>query len=113
MHYAEEVKYGFFGEFVPNTIDPEAFRHTCNFPLSRISAPITIHLSTGDKTTNKADIAKLRSKVKSIVYKQTVDDPTFAHTDFLNSANANKLVYKYIAKFWQKFKRIDERHDHF
>lgn len=102
MHYGELIEYGFFGEFVPNTIDPKAFRNTCNFPLSKISAPITLHVSTGDAFTNTKDIAKLRSKVKSIVYEQTIDDPTFGHSDFVNSVNANWIVYKHIAKLWKK-----------
>lgn len=102
MHYAEEIKYGFFGKFVPNTIDLEAFRNTNNFPLSKISAPITLHVSHGDPTTDAADIAKLRSNVKSILYVQTLDDLNFGHADFITSANANNFVYKCIVQFWRK-----------
>lgn len=102
MHYGELIEYGFFGEFVQNTVDREAFRNTCNFPLSKISAPISLHISRGDATSNRTDIAKLRSKVKSILYEQIVGDPTFAHSDFVNSVNVDKLVFKYIIEFWKK-----------
>lgn len=97
------MKYGYFGEFVANTLDPEAFRNTIDFPLSRISAPITLHVSLADPTTPKLDIAELRSKVKSIVCQQTIHDPTFKHLDYVHNVNADKLVYKYILLFWKRY----------
>lgn len=103
MHFAELTKYGHFGEFVQNTINPDAFKKLKHYHLSKITAPITLHYSpVGDPTTNPKDIAKLRSKVKSIVYEQVVTDETFMHNDFSKGISANRLVYDYIIKSWEK-----------
>lgn len=102
QHYGEEIEHEYFGEFVTDTINPEGFEETINYELSRISAPITLHISLGDDATSLKDIAELRSNVKSIVYEQIVEDKTFMHGDFGLGITANSLVYSYIVDFWKK-----------
>lgn len=105
MHYAELAKYGHFGQFVFDIINPAAFKNTNNYTLSNITAPITLHYSLGDATFSLEQLAKLSSKVNSIVYKQVVSEPTFAHGDFTLGMTANELVYKYIVYAFENYGR--------
>lgn len=103
IHYGQLSYFNYFGEFIRNLSYPfdPATPVPADFPLSNISACITLHYSHGDGATNTLDMFQLKSKVKSIEYTQLIDDEQFSHVDF-TGIKANKLVYEYIVKFWEE-----------
>lgn len=102
MHYGHMVLFNYFGDFFHNFTYPST-QIPLDFPLSNISANISLHFSTGDSTTNQKDIAKLQSKVKSIIHTQMLEDVNFFHGDFSISINAHEKVYQNILNTWQKY----------
>lgn len=75
-----------------------------DFPLHKITAPISLHYSTFDPFTNEKDVKKLISKLNGTedLYVQTVDQIKFDHQDFVWGIHANELVYSEILKFFKK-----------
>lgn len=75
-----------------------------DFPLHKITAPISLHYSIFDPFTNEKDVKKLISKLNGTedLYVQTVDQIKFDHQDFVWGTRAAELVYSEILKFFKK-----------
>lgn len=97
------ILHNFFGKYMNGTKIPS------DFPLSRISVPITVHYSTHDKVANAMNSQTTISKLKNVVYVQEISEIDFNHIDFALSVNAPSLVYSKILKqfdncwFWHTF----------
>lgn len=97
MHFAQEVKQGFFGYYRDGKHPPR------NFDLSRITVPLTLHFSPCDSFTNPKDVKRLISELKSLVYVQEVNERHFGHFDFLWGINAAKNIYSKILTFLKMY----------
>lgn len=95
MHYGQEVKYGFFGNYMEGKVVPK------NFDLSRITAPLTLHWSPVDTFTNPKDVRRLISELRSVAYVQQVQLRPFAHMDFLWGINAASHIYSKVLQFFR------------
>lgn len=104
IHYGEIVYFKNFAPFNQNMSFP-VFSLTVkppDFPLSSITADITLHYSLGDPVTHPIDIATLHSKVDSIRYTQVITNTSFAHNDFVVGRTTYQLVYEPMLRFWEK-----------
>lgn len=94
IHYALEVKFGFFGKYGTNLTCPQ------DFPLSNIEIPISLHYSTGDIIADAEDVEILIPKLKNVIFTQRID-AAFNHLDFVWSPNSVSLVYSKILDLFQ------------
>lgn len=102
MHYGQLILFNYFGEFIRNFTYPGT-QIPNDFPLSNISANVTLHFSIGDSTTPQIEIAKLQSKLKSIVHTQMIEDENFGHSDFALGNTAHEIVYTNILSTWKQY----------
>lgn len=74
-----------------------------DFPLHRITAPISLHYSPVDSFTNPKDIERLIPQLNGTkyLYVQTVDEIKFNHVDWIWGIRANELVYSVILDFFE------------
>ncbi|XP_055295720.1 lipase 1-like [Sitodiplosis mosellana] len=97
IHYGQEIKYGFFGKYKYGVDIPE------DFPLHRITAPISIHYSVADTLANARDARILISKLKTKdLYSQEIQGQ-FNHIDFVWGMNSASLIYTKILQFFDKY----------
>lgn len=98
LHYAQELNLGFFGRFMTGNKIP------ANFPLQRITAPISLHYSTVDTFTNPIDMKRLISALNSTsdLNVQKLDGIQFDHMDFVWGRDTADLVYSQVLKFFAK-----------
>lgn len=101
IHGGHLFLFNYFGDFFHNFTFPST-QIPPDFPLANISANISVHFSTGDTTSHPKDVAKLQSKVKSIIHVQMLEDDNFGHADFALGINAHKKVYANILSTWRK-----------
>lgn len=94
IHYGQEIKFGFFGKYM------RGFRRPQDFPLSKITAPLSLHYSTADKLADATDVEVLIPKLKSIIFIQRIDDK-FNHIDFVWGMNTASLIYSKILNIFQ------------
>lgn len=75
-----------------------------DFPLHRITAPISLHYSPVDSFTNPKDIERLIPQLNGTqdLYVQTVNEIKFNHVDWIWGIFANELVYSVILDFFEK-----------
>lgn len=93
IHYAQELKHGFFGKYM------EDDKVSSDFQLSRITTPLSLHYSPTDRFTNVADIERLIPELNnSLVYVQKVNE--FNHIDFITGAHAAPVVFSKILQFF-------------
>lgn len=99
IHYAQELKHGFFGKFMKNSTIPK------DFDFSRITVPLTIHYSPTDEFTNPIDINLLIEKLRhTLEFVQELEEPyLLSHVDFIWGTNTAKIVYSEIVEFFNDF----------
>lgn len=97
IHYATEIRYGYFGKYKLGPKIPP------NFNLSRITAPISIHFSTNDALTDPIDVNRLISQLNSLHFVQEINEIVFNHIDFLWGKNTARIVYSRILNFFNKY----------
>lgn len=97
MHFAQEVKYGYFGNYKEGSKIPP------NFDLSRITTPLTLHYSPTDSFTNPKDVKRLISELRSLVYVQELTGKHFAHMDFLWGIHAADNIYSKVLRFFEMY----------
>lgn len=101
MHYAQEIRFGFFGRYMVGNEIP------ADFDLSRITSPISLHFSPIDSFTSAIDVDKLTQKLKnSVVLVQQVNE--FNHVDFITGINAATIVYPEILKFFNNYELVNK-----
>ena len=98
IHYAQQIKYGHFGRYMKS-----ASEKPTDFPLSRITAPISIHFSASDRLISVQDIEKLTSKMKNVAYVQYINETRFNHVDYYLDTRIHSIVYSKILKFFQSY----------
>lgn len=103
LHYYQEMQYGYFGRRMKKSSDPVPI----DFPLHKITAPISLHYSTADIFTNPKDMKDLAAKLSyatSDLHIQEINDAeiTFNDADFVLGAHAAEYVYTDILKFFAK-----------
>lgn len=77
-----------------------------DFPLSKITAKISLHYSAIDPSTSGKDMDLLRTKVPSIFHTQVV--PDFDHVEFAFGNKTAKLVFPNILSAWNEDPERDE-----
>lgn len=90
------MDFGFFGKYMNGWNIPE------DYPLSQISAPLSIHYSTADKIAAATDIEMLIPKLNNVVNVQCIDGK-FNHIDFLWGMYSASLVYSEILNIFKKY----------
>lgn len=98
LHYAQGVQFGTFGRYMTN-----GSRITNDFPLSRITTPISIHFSSFDRLISGQDIEQLTSKMKNVVYVQYIDKTKFNHIDFIWDTRVYSIVYLKILQVFKNY----------
>lgn len=97
IHYGQEIEYGFFGKYKFGSKIPD------DFPLDRITTPMSVHYSTADILANARDARKLISKLRNKeLYAQEIH-AMFNHIDFVWGINSAELIYSRILKFFDKY----------
>lgn len=73
-----------------------------DFPLHRITAPVSLHYSTVDRMATTLDVKKLITKLTGTrnLHVQEIDSGEFNHIDFMWGRNAASVVYSDIIKFF-------------
>lgn len=99
IHYNQLIKYGYFGRRIlksTNEIPPD-------FPLHRITTPISIHYSISDAFVGPKDVEKTLAKLTGTTnhYIQKIDGD-FNHFDYILGTQANDIVYSKILRFFQE-----------
>jgi len=94
IHFGQEVARKYFGPMIRNILG----KTPKDFPIHRITAPISIHYSPTDPHTNTLDIEKLRSNLQNVIDVQEIIDVKFDHVDFIWGAHAHEIVYSRIYK---------------
>lgn len=74
-----------------------------DFQLSRIEIPLTVHYTTHDTIATAENSRKTISKLKNVVYVQSISAIEFNHLDFQLSVNAAPLVFSKILKYFEKY----------
>lgn len=74
-----------------------------DFPLHRITVPISLHYSTVDRISNPTDVKKLISKLNGTNNLHVQVNGRLNHIDFMWGKHAAKIVYSDIIKFFDKF----------
>lgn len=97
QHYAQESNLGFFGRFMT-----DKKKKPREFPLSKISTPITLHYTTADKLADPKDVEILIPKLKSAVFVQRIST-SLNHIDLLWGSYSNSLIYSKILKIFQEY----------
>lgn len=95
-HYSQEAHFGFFGKYITANETP------CDFPLAKITAPLSLHYSTVDKFADIRDVEHLIPKLSSVINRQRIDGK-FDHIDFLWGKNAASLVYTQVLNIFAKY----------
>lgn len=97
-HYAQLIKYNFFGKYMNGPKIPP------NFNLSRISIPLTLHYSTVDPFTNPKDAKRLISELSHVVHVHVINGThAFNHMDFLWSKNAASEIHSKVINFFELY----------
>lgn len=98
QHYAQESNLGIFGRFIT-----EKKKKPRDFPLSKISTPITLHYTTADKLADLRDVEILIPKLKSTVFVQRISTPSLNHIDLLWGRYSASLIYAKILEIFQDY----------
>lgn len=93
------ANFGFFGPKMKGTTDEAV---PPDYPLHRITAPLSLHYSTVDRMANLTDVKKLITKLtgSSNLHLQEINTGLFNHIDFMWGKNAAGIVYSDIIKFF-------------
>lgn len=98
VHYGQQIRFGHFGRYKNGSKIPS------DFPLFRITTPLSFHVSTTDTVTPPAEVQRLLSKLKNAkVHVQTISNTKMNHVDFLWGENSASLVYANIIEFFKKY----------
>lgn len=98
LHYGQEIEHGFFGKYM------NGFKVSPDFPLSRITLPLSVHYSTEDLLANPTDAERFIPMLKnSDVYVQAINDRKFNHVDFVWGMHSASLIYSEILIFFNKY----------
>lgn len=75
-----------------------------DFPLHRITAPVSLHYSTVDRMATTPDVQKLITKLTGTknLHLQEINSGEFNHIDFMWGTNAANVVYSDIIKFFSE-----------
>lgn len=100
LHYGQLIKFDYFGRRMKNSSEPVPE----DFPLDKITAPLSIHYSPVDSFTDPKDMNRLISKLINVsdLHVQVINDTLFNHADFIWGINAADLVYSDVIKFFAK-----------
>ncbi|XP_031838473.1 lipase 3 [Nomia melanderi] len=99
IHYAQEIKSGYFRQFDYGPLRNVLYYKSTsppNYDLSKITVPIVMFCGSNDWLSAPEDVARLVHELpqQAMVYK--VPYKKFNHIDFLWANNAPQLVYKKI-----------------
>lgn len=75
-----------------------------DYPLEKITAPMSIHYSTVDSFTDPIDMNRLISKLTSTsdLHVQIINGTDFGHADFIWGIHAAEMIYSDILQFFAK-----------
>lgn len=96
LHLKQEMDYGYFGKYKEGTEVPP------DYPLSQITAPISIHYSDKDKFSVDKDVQRLIPKLRSLAFAQYLNKPdnAYNHLDFIYGIHAKEEIYMKILDFF-------------
>lgn len=98
LHYGQEIQFGFFGKYMEGSEKP------VDFPLSKITTPLSLHYSSADELVDTKDARILISKLKNCKLHVQAINQSFNHIDFIWGSNAASLIYSKILIFFNKYK---------
>lgn len=97
LHFMQTVAYEYFGKYKHDSRIPS------DFPISRITTPISLHLTNFDGLINTDYTIETASKFQNLIYVQVINDTIFNHIDFSWGINANALVYSKILAIFNRY----------
>nr|CAD7416908.1 unnamed protein product [Timema poppensis] len=92
MSKFRQFNYGFrrnlriYGQFTPPDYD-----------LERVTAPITLIYSSGDKLADLQDVEQLIDRLPNVYDTIFIDDPLFQHMDFMTNRNVDTIYDEIIS----------------
>ncbi|XP_031633178.1 lipase 1-like [Contarinia nasturtii] len=90
IHFGQEMELNYFGPMM-HSIGSKTPKE---FPIDKVTAPISIHYSTADPHTHSLDIKKLQLNLPNVVDVQEIKG--FNHLDFLWGIHTHEIVYSRI-----------------
>lgn len=95
LHFAQGINFGIYGRY------KEGLRIPSDFPLFKITAPLSLHYSPVDKFTNPTDVNRLISKLNnSLAFVQVLNQRLYNHMDLVWGIHAASDIYKRILDFF-------------
>lgn len=92
IHFGQELQHKYFGPMMRKFLS----KPPIDFPIGKITAPISIHYSPTDPHTNPTVIDKLTTKLTNVIDVQEITDVVFNHVDFIWGIHAHEIVYTRI-----------------
>lgn len=105
IHYGQLVRFKYFGDFIPN-MNYSSSDVPNDFPLSKITAKISLHYSKIDASTSEKDMNLLKTKVPSIFHTQVLSD--INHVEFAFGNKTATYVFPNILSAWNEDLELDE-----
>lgn len=105
IHYGQLARFKYFGDFIPN-MNNSSSEVPDDFPLSKITAKISLHYSAIDPNTSEKDMDLLKTKVPSIFHTQVV--PDLEHVEFAFGYKTATTVFPNILSAWNENLERDE-----
>lgn len=101
LHFGQEVRHGYFGERMKGLEVPH------DYPLHKITVPMSLHYSIVDTFTHPKDVGRLISQLNgtSDLHIQSINHTNFNHLDFVWGIQASDLIYPQILNFFKKHTR--------
>lgn len=105
LHYGQCINCHCFRQYHNSLLDFDLESHTESlyYNLSQILFPIYIFYAENDKVTVPSDVRRTRSELGNCVGERFIEDPDFAHMDFLYGINVTDLVYIPLMKEMEKY----------
>jgi len=101
IHFLQSVSSGRFRQYdhgiIGNIRKYKQFSPP-DYPLEKVSTPVTIFWAENDLLCHPNGIKKLEEELPNVVASVKVNSTKFTHIDFLFAKDANKLVYQHIIK---------------
>lgn len=69
------------------------------YDLSKVTIPVAIHYSLGDKLVTAPDAIKLKNALSNVILFNEIRCECFTHFDFVLANDGDKLLYQLVIKY--------------
>ncbi|KAK7871904.1 hypothetical protein R5R35_009713 [Gryllus longicercus] len=105
LHFLQEIlsdefqmwDYGLTNIFHYGSLSPPKYN------VSKVTVPVAIHYSIGDRLTGKMDVDRLFRNTRNTIGKFQVPKDHFSHMDFVWGVHSKELIYDLIIGLMSRF----------